>query len=1138
MIKVYVNVNSIWRRIYNAENISLTSEIGGRIPSFSFSLPDKNFLFSIFNTESPYFGFLKKGNKVKIVKDDVTVVKGYLDEPKWKYPEQIVTVQCKGTLSKLQEDNFQGSDWSYESGTFSVSIPSSRYVDMSSLNATAVWGVKVNGSYFYSYEWNAEEQKIIITNNATGTISGKYMAAVSPHDFFADLLDGYDNALVPLVNGTDDYVFSALNLVSGAELDGIDEALNGTGEVITRPIDLGKYSTGFGIVTFTIHGLITAYVRGGDKRNIAISNSWVEITSGTDLNTIYGRFVRFLQFKFEITSGSGTNNITISLTGNAPEIEKIKFEDENKFTVLQRLAECYQCYLFEDRFGTLRMEHKEVTEDWEDTLAYLKFTGMEVAGNYSPKTVTINGLVQKFTWLTGDMAGTEYTIKHRGSVVFEGDDLTGEVTIDNQYAWSEDILQNVALCYQPAPIKIKLNTNAEYELGDLVKIQTVYLEATSIYSRMMYVDGVNSMVPYVDILDTEIPYISTVLMEANAAYRVVTKIFKDELTWDYELDEVHRFPFKFYNLYEYDSWSSFDFYDDIIVSTEPEVVFVWDGEDWTTPDYDYNPEAGEVNIPNLSIPEITTPTIPIIPGEEIPTSPIVLIHKPQTPQPNWQSYFDGLNQYRWFWDVWNCDYPLDNTVEAQWWEKDIGYLIWGSRTFGTGNLSPLVSVNNGGSYHTASILLGTKLNEFSEVETWIGSGVVVATQWDSWKSFLELVASQGKEVQFRKGPFGQALSMWISIFSMKKKDGTNPSSGTTLEMKVYAITEAFNPLFLNQAGIAALQKEYLAEFVVEFISWTTTTVNPATVQYETIEELIQKDYPYYGLYFEPQWTSDYYIQSTNLLSLSHYFVLDTEADNETSAQGSVMKWKPGYGYSPELSITTGVWYEKWPDLPEYFFKLWRGFTFEMRFRTQSSILDEVMTGLKINLNNFKDGKYCRDFSLYFETSTMDDYGKTLDGLYFYIGYDVYNGDATAVLENNTWQTLRLVLLGVLKYKEIYDGDDITNWSEGEFVSFTDEANVEYFKDVNDSTVHYKGNPSFTGYAAVYLNNVLVWSETLDSKICTELSDYGIEFMDYAVFEMILDPQQEGSWFFDYLKMTDKAMDIQSGFDVEHLVLKP
>ena len=123
----------------------------------------------------------------------------------------------------------------------------------------------------------------------------------------------------------------------------------------------------------------TVEIRGGDSRNIVALERMDPLENGTNLNSIFGRFVRFLQFRINLGNAS-LSPITLNLTGNAPNIEKIKFEDENKFTVLQRLAECYQCYLFEDRFGTLRMEHKETGEDWEETLSYLKFTSMRVEG--------------------------------------------------------------------------------------------------------------------------------------------------------------------------------------------------------------------------------------------------------------------------------------------------------------------------------------------------------------------------------------------------------------------------------------------------------------------------------------------------------------------------------------------------------------------------------------------------------------------------------------------------------------------------------------------------------------------------------------------------------------------------------------
>lgn len=1141
MIKVYVFVDSKWRRIYNTENIALTSEIGGRIPSFSFSLPDKSFLFSIFNTASPYAGFLKKGNLVKIVKDDLTIAKGYIDEPSWQYPEQLVSVQCKGTMAKLQEDNFQGTDWSYESGTFSLAIPSNRYVDLSSYNATNVWNIKVNGKFFWSYEWNAVEQKIIITDNSSGTISGKYMAAVSPHQFFQSLLSGYDTAFVPLIHGTGNYIFSALNLSSGAELDGIDEELNGTGEVVTRPIDLGKYTTGFGAVTFNINGLVSAYIRGGDKRNTVLSNPWQEITSGANLNSIFGRFVRFVQFKFVVNEGEGENSVTIYLAGNAPNIEKIKFEDENKFSVLQKLADCYQCYLFEDRFGTLRMEHKETTEDWEETLDYLKFTGMKVEGNFSPKRVNVSGLEQKFTWLTGDMAGTEYTIKHKGAVEFEDDDLTGEVTIDNKYAWSEDILTNVALCYQPPLTKIRINTNREWELGDLIKIQTNYLEKANFASLMPFVDELNSKFPFVDVEETEIPFVSNVLLESNAVYRVSAKIYRDEIVWDYELEEVYRLPFKFYNLYEYYSSSEFGYYDDIFVLTEPEVVYVWDGEDWTTPPFDYNPETGEINIPNIVIPEITTPDTPIIPGEDVPENPIVVFHPNPTPQPNYQPYTpDGITQYRWFWDVWNCDYPLDNTVEKKWWEKDIGWYRWGrvDPIFSTGWLQ-LVSVNNYGEYSN-TLIYGKKVNEETEItENWVGTaGPIDPSHWEYWRNYLSLVRGQGKEVEFKLGPNGDAISLWMTAGDvLRDKNGDTPTGDIEMPggMRLYAITQPYNPYTCNQGDLENLQKVHIADFSVKYKTTVKTTVvaKEDTKQYENIDLLIKKDIPFYGLYLKPLWDLEYYVSSTTSKGLYLYHVLNTELTNYIVAQGSINKWKSGYGYAPELSITSGVWYPKWPDLPEYFFKLWRGFTFEIKFRSNPNVLDYENKGIELQMWNFKDGRYCRNFRVHFETFNLDEQGKKVDSLSFYIG----NSDTVrATLSNNSWVTLRLVLLGVDRFKEIYDGDGISNWEDGELVGFTEEANLEYFKDVHDTKVRFKGLPTFSSYVAIYIDNQLIYTGTMDGIIRTGLSDYGLELMDYAKMALILDTMQEGSWYFDYIKMTDKAIDIQSGFDVEHLVV--
>ena len=270
------------------------------------------------------------------------------------------------------------------------------------------------------------------------------------------------------------------------------------------------------------------------------------------------------------------------------------------------------------------------------------------------------------------MAGTEYTIKHRGAVEFEGEDLTGEVTIENKYAWAESILQNVALCYQPPLTKIKLNTNEDWELGDLVKVQTNYLEAEDFLSSMRLVDVEDTTIPFVDVEDTEYPFLANVLLEANAIYRVAAKIYRDELTWDYELEEVYRLPFKFYNLYQYEYTSQFDFEDEIIVPGTPDTVYVWDGEDWIQPPYDYNPDTGEVTFPDLpEIPDIP-PLFPPIPGMETPTSTIVI---PYTPEPEEEE--EETRQYFYYADGTTVvkevaippKYPLQPFVDVLKWEK-------------------------------------------------------------------------------------------------------------------------------------------------------------------------------------------------------------------------------------------------------------------------------------------------------------------------------------------------------------------------------------------------------------------------------------------------------------------------------------
>lgn len=467
---------------------------------------------------------------------------------------------------------------------------------------------------------------------------------------------------------------------------------------------------------------------------------------------------------------------------------------------------------------------------------------------------------------------------------------------------------------------------------------------------------------------------------------------------------------------------------------------------------------------------------------------------------------------------------------------------WGRANplFNSGNLQ-LLSVNNNEDY-VSQLVIGKKTIIIEEVEydyNWVGSGKVDLTNWDFWKAFLVLVRGQGKEVEFKTGPSNETLSLYLSAsFSLKDKYGDNPSEDIKLSggMRLYAITRPYFPEALDQADFEDLQKVHLVDFSIQYAKNTTKTSVSAveeTKNYENIDALIKSDIPFYGLYFKPLWGTDYYLVA-NISSLSLHYVLNTDSTNHTSAQGSIMNWKPGYGYSPELSITAGVWYEEWPDLPEYFFKLWRGFTFEMKFRSNPNVLDDPFVGLEWQAWNFKDGRYCRNFSFHFETSDIDNQGDKINGLFFYIGNST---TVRATLSNGSWHTLRLVLLGVDRLKRIYDGDDISIWDEGELIGFTEEANLEYFKDVHDSKVHFKGLPTFSSYAAIYIDNNLIWTGTMDSILRTGLSDYGLEYMDYAKMALILDGKQENSWYFDYVKMTDKAMDVQSGFDVEHKVLE-
>lgn len=1123
MIKAYVYINNVWRRIYNTENISLTAETGGRIPTFSFSLPDKDFRYSIFNTASPYSQYLKKGNQVKITIDDKTVAKGFINDIKYQYPDQIITVQCNGTLSKLQEDVFGGEDWSYESGSFETAIPSSKYIDLSSTGATTVFDVKVNGSYLFSYEWNVTEKKLVIPSDVSGTITGKYFSTVSPHKYFEAILSGYDYALVPLLNGSDTYRLNKLNLASGADLGNVGDDLTGTGEVITRPIDLGRYTTGFGGCSFN-EGDFTVEVRGGDTRKILALEGWQPLNNGQNLNSIFARFVRFIQFKITLNNAS-LDYIDIRLIGNAPNVSGIKFEDVNKFNALQKLAECYQCYLFEDRLGTLRMEHKEIAEDWEEYLPYLQFTNMEVSGIYSPKRVVVNGLEQRFTWLTGDMKGTECIIKCKGAIEFLDEDLVGEIVIDNKCAWDEASLANVALCYQPPRTIIKLNTNRDWELGDLIRVQTNYLEAEKPLTKISYMDVSNFKVFYVDVNDTVYPYVSNVLLETNGIYRVSARMFRDELSWDYELEEVYRFPAQFTNLYEYDFIVGFDFGTDIVLPIEPDIIYVWDGEDWTTPDYDYNPDTGEVTIPNIPIDlseEELIPDIPINEGEPIPEHPIVVVYPPSDDEFTWTyPTEDDMYPYYVHWDIFQPHILLQQQGFDLNTQYDVGIV---DRDF-EADPDGIKTLYSDHTTSTRKFRIGTvlkgdnKVTCYTEVyfNNWRGESdlnqfcsYIWRAKWEAYEEFktktdwgriLNIINSNNRALTFTSAD--DYVDVPFFVDKMYEADGTQykPPSNQTF----------YADVFFDGVKGCTLRID-----VRKTDGQVTTTIENKTLD----SALFASNKPFHTLKVVPQWSEDYYavLVGRGRPSPTYYYGITyyTNKDWEYVNRADGVWWlNPGFKNSENLHIDkTSPWIGNKFD---YFFKAWRGITVDMSLRCKYSQLDPgaMLSQATFEFFHFGDSKERGAITFKFiRDHRTDDY--------FGINYSSPPFDGRYVIRSlDNWLDVRLVLLGKLKYLDLQQiGEDYPG-----FDLYT-MGNYENYKDAHERKCYYKRDPDFQNMMDIYLNGELVFSGTWE-EMCNWYYETPSIFLSDYIFNFEFNgegwcPSTEG-WYMRRLKITDMAL---------------
>lgn len=640
MIQVFVNVNEEWKELKISENFSLVTEVGGRVPEFSFQVYDDRFKFSPFHS-TDYSDYFKKGNQVRILNNDIRIATGYINNTEFVYPSGAITVKCRGVLSKLENDYFGGEDWSYESGNFSQVIPAERYVSLP-FNVTAVWDVRLDNEFFFSYEWDFNNKRVVITDDtASGIISGKYLTSLSPHLFLAHLLSGVDFACVPLINGTYNYNFSLSNLLSGAS------------EGITRIIDLGAYTTGWGTITFND---ATVNMRFGNTMAETKEQEWQGVSNNDDLS-VFG-FHRYIQF--DIDYGEGFNGITINLTGNAPNVERVVFRsDMSRMNALNKLVECYKCYIWEDPNGVLRIEHREAQEDYSLEVAYGNFTDLKTIVENYPQKIVVIGLTQSFQSY-GSVNGAKRIYK--GTVEFEGD-LAGEQDINNGIAWESSLVENIALLHSPVPSKVNLTTSVNCSLGDYVKVVTTYLENKD-YVFIPYKDSPSNRVYVDDVSSSTMFYQIIILAYSASIYRVMAKIFQDSVLWDYECEEVYRFPSIFEDLYEYIEWQGWNWqdvyptWDDFLDSGEfvvpdMDVDFeIWDGNEWVERDLNVNPETGEVIPPDDVIWEI--PTEPPPGGDEIPPSPIVYGKRKNNISDK------DIGRIKVVWDIWDCSLSLDD----------------------------------------------------------------------------------------------------------------------------------------------------------------------------------------------------------------------------------------------------------------------------------------------------------------------------------------------------------------------------------------------------------------------------------------------------------------------------------------------
>lgn len=1087
MIKVYVydENNLTWVKLPNAEDFSLVSEIGGRVPQFHFRVADTKLLYSPFITSSPFYGLIRKGKKVRVWDNDTLLCTGYVKKAEWHAPDLIVTVACEGAISLFQEQVFENS-WSYESGSFSQSIPAERYITLSS--ATAVFDVRLNDEPFDSYEWDFNNNRLVITDDtATGTISGKYISQVSPHLFLNALCSGVDFCSVPLINGTIDYTFSAANILSGATLSGVKEN-SGTGEIITRVIDLGKYTTGFSTFTLNYTGSVDIYVRGADARKDVTLSAWQSITSGTDLNTVFGKLVRFLQFKLVLTDAT-INSLTISLTGNAPPVEKVVFPaGGRKFDALLKFVECYACTVFEDRWGTLRIEHKENEEDYIDTIEDRKYVSFTFSENLSPGTIYVEGLEQSFQPY-GDVNGAKR--KYRGKITIEG--LTGEETIENGIAWDSEILQNVASVHTPALLSGSLVTNKDFEPGDLVKAYIARFEGKDIYSAYSYCDVTASRVFYQDMADSRYSYCSSILLEVASVFRVASKIYEGEGLWRYEIEETKRYPVRFYDLFTYMEWAGYGRYDPVVTPEEPELVFIWDGESWQSVDFSYNADTGEVIFPRDQV-SVEDPTYPVVTGA--PLKPIVvLFHKREIVATDW--YYDSpdlIHPYTITWDVFNPYELLENqgfylSIYSYDPENTNRRFEIDHVSFETRGDTVIYGEAIAGKYGDKNCVARIELPE-----PWSGKTTIAGfTNYLTWQMLKEFISRSGYTLDIQLASIEELSKPWL--FDMYHSDGsplTLSDVGTELFADVYADTgdKLFEMRFkVVRVGSAAVTN-------CDIVAGTAT---------EKCKELFEAgNIRYFEI--QPKWSSDFYVKNTSRTSNVAFRVpINLVGDDVTNNTAQGVWWfSPGFVNYESYSLDV---YSGYNDKFFYFFKTWRGLSIDLSFKLQRAPVDTNSYDFTIGFYEWGDGRYKCGFYVGIVDGSL--YGYEDGKPYLHLNWETFIPLDDDISE---WTDMRIVILGKKPYLDLNEVDPLS-----------EDINYEPYKDAHETRNYYKSNPDFPGFIKVFINGEEKISGTFE-----EITDYYYDsgsaiYADWCEFYFTPGPYITEGWFMRRLKFADKAL---------------